>query len=302
MIDMDPSLLPALHDALVVAQTSSIAEAAKRLHKTPSAVSQQLRRIEERWGVTLFERVGRGIRPSAAGEAALGALTRVFDEASSLSTLLGELAGSRVTTLRVASSDYLGEALLIPVMKWMAREAIPLQFDITTTHSTEAARLVEQGQVDVAIGSSDREPSADELTLFRQPFQWIAPRRATRRPRAIVSRLDREPALRLSPGSFGRRMFDELLGRLGLRPVSTIDLPSVSLMVSYVNQGIGVALAPGLAAARADRARVELEPADVPALDVRLRLRASLKRTTPVQRFLDRLIAEGKRAGDRWAR
>src|SRR5438046_1867578 len=69
-------ILPALHDALVVAQTSSVGEAARRLHKTPSAVSQQLRRIEERYGVALFERVGRRLRPSPAGEAALGALTR----------------------------------------------------------------------------------------------------------------------------------------------------------------------------------------------------------------------------------
>ena len=47
---LDPALLPALHDALVVAQTSSIGEAARRLHKTPSAVSQQLRRIEQHFG------------------------------------------------------------------------------------------------------------------------------------------------------------------------------------------------------------------------------------------------------------
>src|SRR5262245_49582465 len=96
---IDPSLLPALYAALVVAQTSSIGEAARRLHKTPSAVSQQLRRIEDHFGVTLFEKVGRRIRRSPAGEAALGALTRVFDEAASLGVLLGELAGARVTTL-----------------------------------------------------------------------------------------------------------------------------------------------------------------------------------------------------------
>ena len=51
---MDPALIPALHDALVVAQTGSVGEAARRLHKTASAVSQQLRRIEQRFGVALF--------------------------------------------------------------------------------------------------------------------------------------------------------------------------------------------------------------------------------------------------------
>ena len=64
---MDAALIPAFHDALVVAQTGSVGEAARRLHKTASAVSQQLRRIEARFGVALFEKVGRGVRPSAAG-------------------------------------------------------------------------------------------------------------------------------------------------------------------------------------------------------------------------------------------
>ena len=77
---MDASLIPALHDALVVAQTGSVGEAARRLHKTASAVSQQLRRVEERFVVALFEKHGRGVRLSPAGEAALGALTRLFDE------------------------------------------------------------------------------------------------------------------------------------------------------------------------------------------------------------------------------
>src|SRR5205085_1417699 len=82
-LTMDPALIPALHDALVVAQTGSVGGAARRLNKTPSAVSQQLRRLERRFGVALFERAGRGLRPSPAGETVLGSLTRLFDEASS---------------------------------------------------------------------------------------------------------------------------------------------------------------------------------------------------------------------------
>ena len=55
---MDPALLPALHDALVVAQTGSVGEAARRLHKTTSAVSQQLAGSRQHFGVALFERLG----------------------------------------------------------------------------------------------------------------------------------------------------------------------------------------------------------------------------------------------------
>src|SRR5437762_129338 len=242
---MDPYLIPALFDALVVAQTSSVGEAARRLHKTPSAVSQQLRRLEEHYGVPLFEKVGRGVRPSPAAEAVLGALTRLHDEAASLDTLLEEIAGARVTTLRIAASDYLGEALLLPVMRGLFAEKVPLRFEITTTNSAAAARLVGQAQVDMSIISSDRDATAEETPLLRQPFCWVAPRRRRAHARAsVTARLAKEPVLRLTPGSLGRRMLDEFLGRTGVRPLSTIDLPSVSLMLSYAARGLGIGLVP----------------------------------------------------------
>ncbi len=295
---MDAALIPAFHDALVVAQTGSVGEAARRLNKTASAVSQQIRRIEQRFGLALFEKVGRGIRPSAAGEALLGSLTRLFDEAASLETLLGEMTAARVTTLRIAASDYLGEALLLPILRRLFSEGAPLRFEITTTNSIEAGRLATAGQVDVAVVSTDRAITADETQLCTQRFFWVAPRptskpsskRAAAEP--LRARLGREPLLRLRAGSQGRRVLDEYLGRLRLRPLSTIDLPSVSLLLSYVRQGLGMGLVPGLALRPDDRRHLSVEAADVPDIDVRLACRPTLKRTKPVARFLDGLVEE----------
>ncbi|HVY37114.1 MAG TPA: LysR family transcriptional regulator [Polyangia bacterium] len=292
---MDASLIPAFHDALVVAQTGSVGEAARRLHKTASAVSQQIRRVEARFGVALFEKVGRGIRPSAAGEALLGSLTRLFDEAASLEALLGEMTAARVTTLRIAASDYLGEALLLPVLRRLFAEGAPLRFEITTTNSIEAGRLAAAGQVDVAMISTDRPAGPDETRLCAQRFLWIAPRTPGRRREPIRARLGREPLLRLGGGSQGRRILDELLGRLRLRPLSTIDVPSVSLLLSYARQGLGIGLVPGLALRGEDRRHLTVEEADVPSIDVRLVCRANLKRTKPVAGFLDGLVAEAAR-------
>ena len=172
---MDPALLPAFHDVLIVAQTGSVGEAARRLHKTSSAVSQQIRRVEDRFGVTLFDRVGRRLRPSAAGETLLGALTRLFSEATSVESLLEELATNRMTTLRVASADYLGEALLLPVLRRLFDDHVPLRFEITTINSPEARRLVAAGHVDAAVISTDRALESDEIALCRQSFRWSRP-------------------------------------------------------------------------------------------------------------------------------
>jgi len=292
---MDAALLPAFQDVLVVAQTGAVAEAARRLHKTSSAVSQQIHRVEQRFGLTLFDRVGRRLRPSPAGEALLGALTRLFAEATSVEALLEELASARVTTLRVASADYLGEALLLPILRRLFDDHVPLRFEMTTINSPEARRLVGAGHVDAAVISTDRALGPDELALCRQSFCWVAPRRTRRPAKSPTTLLAHEPLLRLGAGSQGRRLLDEYLGRTGLRPASTIDVPSVSLLLSYVSSGLGVGLAPSLAANRVDRTKVVIERADVPDVDVRLMLYPALKRTPAVRRFIDELVAEAQR-------
>jgi len=250
--------------------------------------------VEQRFGVALFERAGRGLRPSPAGETVLGSLTRLFDEAASLEGLLDELATERVTTLRVAASDYLGEALLLPVLRRLAADGTALRFDITTTNSVEAARLLADGLVDVAMVSSHRPAGPDAVVMCRQRFYWVAPRRGRAQP--LRTRLGKEPLLRLGAGSQGRRVLDEMLARLRLQPPSTIDVPSVSLMLSYARQGLGISLVPGLALGRGDRRRLVVERADVPPIDVHLVCRPTLKRTRAVARFLDGLGEEARRA------
>ncbi|WP_433932631.1 LysR family transcriptional regulator [Sorangium cellulosum] len=296
---MDASLLPALEDVLLVARSGSVAEAARRLHKTPSAVSQQVRRVEEHFGVALFERDGRGVRLSPAGEAALGAITRLFDQAEGVFELLSELSGESSTTLRLAASDYLGKGLLVPVIRQMLEQRAPVRFAITTANSVDAARWVERGEVDLGLASaSSAGGDLVKQPLFVQPFLWVGPRLKGKAP-ALRERLRHEPLLRLAPGSVGRRMLDAYLDRERIRPISTIDVSSVSLLVSYVSGGLGIGLAPALALTEVARSRLDVEIAEVEPLPVELMTRENFRRSPIIERFIDRLTAEGRRAEQR---
>ncbi|WP_437635362.1 LysR family transcriptional regulator [Sorangium sp. So ce854] len=296
---MDASLLPALEDVLLVARSGSVAEAARRLHKTPSAVSQQVRRVEEHFGVALFERDGRGVRLSPAGEAALGAITRLFDQAEGVFELLSELSGASSATLRLAASDYLGKGLLVPVIRQMLEQRAPVRFAITTANSVDAARWVERGEVDLGLASaSSAGGDLVKQPLFVQPFLWVGPRVKGEAP-PLRERLRREPLLRLAPGSVGRRMLDAYLDRERIRPVSTIDVSSVSLLVSYVSGGLGIGLAPALALTEVARSRLDVEVAEVEPLPVELMTRENFRRSPIIERFIERLAAEGRRAEQR---
>jgi DNA-binding transcriptional LysR family regulator len=296
---IDPTLVPALYDVLTVAETGSVAAAAHRLYKTPSAVSQQMRRVERHFGVALFEREGRGVRPSAAGETALTSVRRVFDEVESTFALLAALSGNTVITLRVAASDYLGKALLLPVIRGLFAQDAGLRFEITTTHSLAAQRAASRGEIDFAIVTTAQTiEGLSERRLFRQSFFWVGPeRRGDHRP--LRERLRHEPVLRLWAGSQGRHLLDAFLEAQRIRPVSTIDVPSASLLLSYASGGVGIGLAPALAVVEARRTRVLAEPAHVPPLPVKLVWRATYRLTPNVERFVQRIVAAGHEAAQR---
>lgn len=291
---MDPALIPAIYDVMMVSRTGSVGAAAKRLNKTSSAVSQQIRRLTDALGVPLFERRGRGLALTAAAERVLPAATRLFDEAEALFRLFGELSGSVTTTLRIAASDYFAKPLLVPVLRDLAVERAPLHFEISTVHSEEALTLLERGDVEMAIVSfsGTREGLSPRL-LFEQPFYWVGPRRAGRR-RPLSERLEHEPLLRLAAGSHGRKLLDRYLEEHRIRPASTIDVPSVSLLLTYASGGVGVGLAPALPFIEGELHGAELEPAQLPRLPVQLVMRAGRPMVPAVQHFIERLLARAE--------
>jgi DNA-binding transcriptional LysR family regulator len=300
---MDPALVPALYDALTVARLGSVGAAARRLGKTPSAVSQQIRHLTEALGVTLFERRGRGLVLTPAAEQVLPAATRLFDEAEAVFRLFGELEGSATTTLRIASSDYLAKPLLVPVLRDLAAEGAPLHFEISTAHSEEALTRLERGDVEMAIVSFAGERAGlDARVLFAQPFFWIAPARRGKQL-SLVSRIQAgEPLLRLAPGSVGRKLLDDFLEEQRVRPSSTIDVPSVSLLLAYAMGGVGIGLVPALPLERSALAGVRLERADLAPLPVRLVMRAGRRAVPAVDTFVERLEREAAKVRARIAK
>jgi len=300
---IDTSLFPALETLLAVARTGSVGAAARQRHVTSSAVSQQIRRLEGHFGIKLLERSGRGVRLTAAGETALPVVRELWSGAETAFGQLAELAGRPTITLRMAVSDYLGKGLLAPVLRDLLDEKPPVRFEIVTTHSRAGVRLVAGGDVDLAVVTGQDIPRGlEDRHLFDQPFVWVGPRHGHRDRSPLTERLRREPVLRLAAESRGRALLDQYLADNRIRPVSTIDVPSVSLLLSYVSGGLGIGLVPALALRETPRDHVASAPARVPALPVTLVWRVTVRRPPALARLADLLAAAGARLGARLAR
>jgi DNA-binding transcriptional LysR family regulator len=263
-------------------------------------VSQQVRRVESHFGIQIFERRGRGVALTPQGEAAIGAVNRLFDEAESVFGALTMLSATPTTVLRVAASDYLGRRLLLPVLRRLLAEGVPLRFEITTAHSSAARRAVETGEADLAVvTASDTDAAKDGLReemLCEQAFYWVGPKHPSRR--GLVQRIATEPLLRLSARSEGRRLLDAYLEGQTIRPLSTIDVPSVILMLSYVRAGLGIGLAPALAIGGLGQ-RVVVERARIAPRAVKLLTRANWRPGVIAGRLLQLLAGEAATATQR---
>src|SRR5258707_2563104 len=195
---IDAALLPALLSLLAVARSGSVGAAARLQHRTSSAISQKIGKLERHLDVKLLERAGRAVRLTGAGEAALPGILQLGTETEALFAQLAELSGHPPAILRVAVSDYLGRDLLVPVLHELLEEQPRLRFEIATTHSRESVRLVGLGEVDCAVVTGQEAPRVIEAArLFDQAIVWVGPWRARgRQPPGGPPALHPPPPLR----------------------------------------------------------------------------------------------------------
>jgi len=107
-----------------VVSSGSVTAAAAHLGYTPSAVSQQVAALEREAGLPLLERVGRGVRPTAAGRLLTGHAAIISEQVAAAETALADLRAGRTGRLTVRYFASVGPTLLAPALARF-REAHP---------------------------------------------------------------------------------------------------------------------------------------------------------------------------------
>src|SRR6218665_3750148 len=129
-----PSPLNALRASETVARRGALAPAAEELGVTPGAVSQHLRRAEERLGIELFERTAQGLRPTAALRQVLPQLPAGFN---ALADGVAGLKGSDEGVLTLTVGSVFASRWLI----WRINKFTTLHKDIEVRLNVTAAML-----------------------------------------------------------------------------------------------------------------------------------------------------------------
>jgi DNA-binding transcriptional LysR family regulator len=238
----NPLDLTLLRSFVAVIDCGSIQLAAARVGRSQSAISMQIKRLEEDVSRPLFQREGRNLRPNPAGEELLlhaRRLLRLSDEAMA-SLRRPEAAG----VVRLGMPEDYATWLLAPTLTRFAQEFPLAEIELTFDSSPILLRLLETGKLDLALVT--REPRQSFAVLRRERFVWAAT------PEHAAWARDPLPVALFEAGDIARRMAVEALqgadrryrvvssshSLLGLIAVAQAGLAVVGLVESCLPPGL----------------------------------------------------------------
>lgn len=143
--------LAALRSLEAVHEHGSVVAAAQALGFTPSAVSQQIKRLERQSGVELLERVGRGVILTGPGRTLVEEGARIATELERLETDLHASAGDVAGDLALVGFSTAMRGLIGPAVAGLMREHTALRIRLRELEPWDAVAEVASGQADVAL-------------------------------------------------------------------------------------------------------------------------------------------------------
>lgn len=229
--------LELLRSFVAVVDRESFARAAKQIHRTQSAVTQQMARLEEQLGVALFRKVGRSKRLTESG-------VRLLDYARRLLALNDEAIESLAASdlrgpLRLGSVHDATEFLLPPLLSRFSSLYPNLQVEIHIDRTAHLMQALKRGEIEIALVAwpEDRsDPAHPGVRLRTSPIAWVADARYVHDPAQPVSLvLPDEPS---SYRATALAALDQYGIRWRLRHVSTSL--AFSPMRAALRAGLGV--------------------------------------------------------------
>lgn len=229
-----------------VARLGSMTKAARSTLRSQSAVSQQIKALEDELGHELLERRGRRrLRLSPAGERLNEYCALVLEEYERLRQDLAEMKGQARGRLRVAAPFTTLYQLLPDYVLAYLRENPLVELSVWDRPQNEVIRLLAEGEVDLGIVLESRAPP--ELAKMRwkkvQPMAMLPKGHPLARAKRLsLAKLAAEPLILPPPGP-GRARLEEGFNRLGLEYRVVMESSNVELSSLYVEKGLGVSFA-----------------------------------------------------------
>lgn len=225
---------------LAIASTSHMAKAAEQMFVTQSTLSHQLAQLEEELGVALFERVGRGLRLSAAGEHWVSVAREVIDKVELGKEQLRGHSEEVSGDLKVGVIHSYMTHLIAQVTSPLIERFPKLHMRIHELTALEIEAQVASGQLDVGVAFFPATSAAvdttllfdDQLVMAVHPTHPLGHRSSVR-----LAQLQDYPMALMSPRFATRRLLDACFQQAGLRANVVLELDSIEALRLIAQDG-----------------------------------------------------------------
>jgi len=228
---------------LAVAEAGSIRAAARELNIVSSAVNRQILLLEEDLGIRLFDRVGRGLRLSEAGQLLLRQVRETVVRHDDLVAELDTLRGLRRGRVRIASVESIAADRLPRLLAGYWTRYPGVETTLTVAGAEEVARLVEDNAADIGFAFATHT-LAGMRVVHHEPHALgavLAPDHArAAAPALALADLAGEPLILPARGLSLRAALEPALARLGRAIVTRAEADSLRLTAALVAAGAGV--------------------------------------------------------------
>lgn len=263
---------------LAVAQEKSFSRAAQRLHRTQSAVSQTIARLEEEIGETLFDRSSRDGTLTDAGQLLVEYAEELLNLQSEARNALVELRQLHQGKLVVAANEFTSLCVL-PILDKFHRLYPTVKIQVQRSLATQIPTQVVNHKVEFGIVSFKAEdPALTSVVFYRDELVFLVyPKHPLASARKVSIRdLGAESFVAHNVLSPYRAKVIEAFARHKTKLHMNIELPTLESIKEFVRIGNGVALLPRIAV-DAEIKRGELVEVPVPELQFERKMRIVLR-------------------------
>jgi LysR family transcriptional regulator, transcriptional activator of nhaA len=230
-----------------IAHQGGLTRAAEKLHLSQSALSAQLKKLEEQLGHPLFERLGKRLILTEAGRIALDYADTIFQAGEELlSTLQGRPIDSQ-QVLRVGAIATLSRNFQIEFLGPLIGRT-DVELIVRSGTMRELLNELESLTIDVVLANTDRQLDASTTLTSRllkeQPVSLVGRPRLKKKRFRYPDDLRKVPVLLPSVESDIRVAFDRELSRHGVEPIVLAEADDMTMLRLLARESNGVTLVP----------------------------------------------------------
>ena len=231
-----------------VAHDGNLTRTAARLNLTQSALSVQIRKLEERLGHALFERRGRQLHLTEVGRITLDHADAIFATGEELLGTLRDAGASR-RALRLGALATLSRNFQMEFLQPVLRRP-DIEIIVRSGSTADLLDALQSLSLDIVL--INQPPARDALTPFvshrlaERAVSLIGTPERFRKTCSLAERLRDHPVILPTPETSIRIGFDALMNQLGVRPHIVAEVDDMAMLRLLAREDIGLAVLPSI--------------------------------------------------------